>query len=366
MKVPFVDLSTQYRTLQKPLTRAIQNVLKDTQFIQGAEVTLFEKEFAKFQGAGYCIGVNSGTDALILGIKALHLPFGSEVIIPVHTFIATALGATQNNLTPVFVDADPDDYGMDLADLKKKITSKTKAIIAVHLYGQPEKIDEIKKIIKDSNIHLIEDACQAHGAMYKGKKVGTFGVFSAFSFYPGKNLGAYGDSGAVITNYAKVAKQVKLLREYGQEKKYHHTILGTNTRLDTMQAAILRTKLPYLDRWNTLRQKWAAYYSKKLMKGIMTPKIIVGRRSVFHLYVVQVDKRDNLLRVLIKHGIQTLIHYPIPLHLQPAFKYLGYKKGDFPNAERISRKIISLPMHPDLTKKQVDFVIDTIKKFYES
>lgn len=368
MKIPFVDLITQYRNLQKPINQALQSVLSSTQFIQGDEVNLFEKEFARFLGARFCIGVNSGTDALILGLRALHLPIGSEVIVPVHTFIATALGATENNLKPIFVDSDPLDYGMDLTDLKKKITAKTKVIIAVHLYGQPEKIAEIKKIIKltGRKIYLVEDACQAHGAMYQGEKVGNFGIFSAFSFYPGKNLGAYGDGGAVVTNDGKLAKQIQLLREYGQEKKYHHIILGTNTRLDTIQAAVLRTKLPFLNGWNKTRQQWAMYYSERLINDIKTPTVIAGRKSVFHLYVIQVERRKELLEYLKTHEIQVIIHYPIPLHLQPAFKHLGYKKGDFPNAERASKRIISLPMHPDLTKKQVDFVINTIKKFYES
>lgn len=364
MKVPFVDLSTQYQTLKKPITRAIQKVLTGSKFIQGEEVFLFEKEFAAYLNARHCISVNSGTDALILGIKALNLPAGSEIIVPVHTFIATALGATENNLKPVFVDTDPNDYGMNLSDLKRKITTKTKAVVIVHLYGQPEKIDEIKKIIKGRSIYLIEDACQAHGATYQGTKVGTFGVFSAFSFYPGKNLGAYGDGGAVVTNDAMLDRRVRLLREYGQEKKYHHEILGTNTRLDTLQASVLRIKLPHLDRWNTMRQKWAEYYSKKLTKRILIPKVISNRNSVFHLYVIQVDNRDNLLKVLASRDIQTLIHYPIPLHLQPAFAYLGYKKGDYPIAEAAAARIISLPMHPDLSKEQVDFVINTINDFY--
>lgn len=364
MHVPFVDLASQYKSLKKPLDRAIASVISETRFIHGLEVNEFEKEFAKYIGARYCVSVNSGTDALILGIRALNLPAGCEVIVPVHTFMATALGATQNGLIPVFVDEDPTDFGMDLGDLKKKITKKTKAIIVVHLYGQPDKLDKIQTIIKETGrtIHLIEDACQAHGAMFHGKKVGSFGVFSAFSFYPGKNLGAYGDGGAIVTGDPKLAHKVELLREYGQEKKYHHTSIGVNSRLDTIQAAILRTKLPYLDYWNKKRRTWAAYYSKRLMNNVKIPP---DHSGVFHLYVVQVDKRDALFKELNASHIQALIHYPIPLHLQKAFRYLGYRKGDFPNAERISKKIISLPMHPDLTKKQVDFVVDTIKNFYE-
>ncbi len=365
MNVSFVDLVSQYRTLRTKLRKVFDDVSSGTHFIQGDEVTLFEKEFARFLGASYSVSVNSGTDALILGMRALRVPKGSEIIVPVHTFIATALAATENDLTPVFVDEDPEDYGMDLTDLKRKITSKTRAIIAVHLYGQPEKIHEIQKIIKATGrkIYLIEDACQAHGAEYKGKKVGTFGIFSAFSFYPGKNLGAYGDAGAVVTNDEKLARHVELLREYGQEKKYHHSMLGVNSRMDTIQAAVLRVKLPYLRSWNKTRQRWAAYFTRRINKELPAIKTPVAK-GVFHLYVVQVEKRDALLAALHNEDIQALIHYPIPLHLQKAFAHLGYKKGDFPNAERLSDRIISLPMHPDLTKQQVDFVIQTMKGFY--
>ncbi len=367
MKVPFVDLKIQYRNLKKDLDRAIREVFAKSQFVQGQEVSLFEKEFAKYLGVKHCIAVNSGTDALILGFRALNLSPGDEVIVPVRTYIATAIGASENGLRPVFVDMDPKDSGMDLTDLKKKISPKTRAIIAVHLFGQPEKIDEIKKIIQASGrkIHLIEDACQAHGAEFHGKKVGTFGIFAAFSFYPGKNLGAYGDGGAVTTNSAALARNIRLLREYGQRKKYVHDTIGVNSRLDTLQAAILRTKLPHLAAWNATRQTWAQYYSERL-RGIVkkTPPYFADRTSVFHLYVVEVPRRNALIKELKKQGIVTLIHYPTPLHMQKAYKYLGYKKGDFPEAEKASRRIVSLPMYPDLTKKQVDFVIQTIQKFY--
>lgn len=370
MYVPFIDLKAQYRYLKKSIDRAIDDVVENTRFIHGEEVMLFEKEFARYLGASYCIGLNSGTDALILGIRALGLSVGDEVIVPVNTFIATAFGATENSLKPIFVDCDPVDYGIDLLDLKRRITTKTKAIIVVHLYGQPDKLDEIKKIIKDTGreIHLIEDACQAHGALYKGKRVGNFGVFSAFSFYPGKNLGAYGDGGAIVTSDESLAKRVTMLREYGQIRKYYHETVGINSRLDTIQAAVLRTKLPHLDSWNKMRQKWAAYYTKRLQKelpSVKTPMIIPDRKRIFHLYVVEVSRRDGLLRFLNELGIQSLIHYPIPLHMQHAFAHLKHKKGDFPNAEKTADRIISLPMHPDLTKQQVDFVIDSIKQFYK-
>lgn len=365
--VPFVDLKAQYQSLKVEMDAAIQEVVAGAHFIHGAEVDLFEKEFAVYLGAKHCVTVNSGTDALILGIRALGLKPGDEVIVPVHTYIATALGASENGLRPVFVDMDEHDYGMDINDLKKKITSKTKAIIVVHLFGQPDKIDEIKEMIAASGrkIHLIEDACQAHGALYHGKRVGTFGVFAAFSFYPGKNLGAYGDGGAVVTNDENVAVSIRSLREYGQKKKYIHDAAGINSRLDTIQAAVLRVKLPHLDRWNTLRQKWAGYYSDHLQKIVKIPLRIKGRESVFHLYVIEAENRDGLLRHLADAGVQALIHYPIPLHLQGAYKELGYKRGDFPHAEKFANRILSLPIYPDLTKKQVDFVIQSIQEFYE-
>jgi dTDP-4-amino-4,6-dideoxygalactose transaminase len=369
MNVPFVDLKTQYKALKKEMDKAISDVITNARFIQGREVAQFENEFAEYLGAQYCIGVNSGTDALILGIRALGLKDGDEVIVPVNTFIATALGVSENRLKPVFVDSDKNDHGMDLNDLKKKITSRTKAIIAVHLYGQPEKIDEIQKIIRDSgkSIYLIEDACQAHGVLYKGKKVDTFGIFSAFSFYPGKNLGAYGDGGAIITNNEAVAGKCRMLREYGQKEKYIHGSLGINSRLDTIQAAVLRVKLVHLDAWNIKRQAIALYYTKQIKKylpHVETPAFFPDRQSVFHLYVIQADKRDALLTHLVKQNIQALIHYPIPLHLQKAYAYLGYRKGDFPNAEYSAGRILSLPIYPELTKDQIDFVIKIIREFY--
>jgi dTDP-4-amino-4,6-dideoxygalactose transaminase len=367
MNVPFVDLKIQYKLHKYEIDHAIAAVLRESQFVHGKAVGLFEKEFASYLKARYCIAMNSGTDALILGFRALELSSGDEVIVSANTYIATALGASENGLKPVFVDCDPTDYGLDLSDLKKKITSRTKAIIAVHLFGQPEKIEEIQKIIRASGkkIYLVEDACQAHGAMIKGKKVGTFGIFSAFSFYPGKNLGAYGDGGAVVTGSSLIAGKLRMLREYGQKRKYFHQTRGVNSRLDTIQAAILLAKLPYLNRWNARRQEMARYYTKHL-SGIVekTPVHLADRKSVFHLYVVEVARRDALIAELKKNDITTLIHYPVPLHLSGTYKYLGYKRGDFPQAEHAANHLISLPMFPELTRKQADFVIKTIRKYY--
>ncbi len=369
--IPFVDLKTQYIALKNDMDSAMLSVVENTRFIQGSDVRDFENNFSQYLGAKHCIGVNSGTDALILGIHALGLQQGDEVIVPVNTFIATALGVTENNLKPVFVDSEENGYGISLQDLKKKITKKTKAIIVVHLYGRPDKLDEIAQIIKESgqHIHLIEDACQAHGAIYKDKRVGTFGIFSAFSFYPGKNLGAYGDGGAIVTNDDILAQKYRMAREYGQKIKYVHESLGVNSRLDTIQAAVLNVKLPHLDEWNTKRRTLASYYTKALQKNISavkTPSDSPDRSSVFHLYVIEVEDRDSVLEYLNSNGIQALIHYPVPLHVQKAFSYLNYKTGDFPNAEKSSERILSLPLFPELRTDQIDTIVSTLSKFYAS
>lgn len=370
MFVPFIDLKMEYRKIKEEIDEAVERVIDGTQFIQGEDVQKFEREFADYLGAQYCITVNSGTDALILGLKGLDLEPGDEVIVPSNTFIATALAVSENRLKPVFVDVDENDYGINIDDLRKKINYKTKAIILVHLYGQPDKIDEVKDIIKSTKrkIYLIEDACQAHGAEYKAKKVGNFGVFSAFSFYPTKNLGSYGDGGAIVTNDLKLAKKYKLYREYGQNKKYIYEALGRNSRLDTIQAAILRVKLKYLDEWNMKRRRIAFYYTKLFNREIpfiKTPKEFKERQSVFHLYVVRTRKRNSLLKYLNENGIQSLIHYPTPLHLQKVYKYLNYKKGELPISEKISSEIISLPIFPEMKVNQVEFVVKKIRSFYE-
>lgn len=370
MLVPFVDLKLQYKSIKNEIDAALQKVITNSQFIQGAEVALFEKEFAKYLSSSSCVSLNSGTDALILGVRALNLPIKSEILIPVNTYFATALAAVENDLKPVFVDIDASDFGMNLDDLKRKINSKTSAIIIVHLYGQPDKIDEIKEIIKKKGkkIHIIEDAAQAHGALYKKKKVGTFGTFGAFSFYPSKNLGAFGDGGAIVSDNSKLVKKLKMLREYGQKKKNVHEIAGVNSRLDTLQAAILRAKLKHLDRWNRQRQKIAALYTRLLnikIPLIKTPSEFPERKSIYHLYVGRIQKRDKLLNFLKKKGITCQIHYPTPLHLQRAFNFLGYKKGDFPQVEKVFSEILSLPMYPELEKESIEYVVSQIESFYD-
>lgn len=367
MNVPYLDLKAQYASIKPEIDSAFKQVFQKMRFIGGEEVESFEKEFASFLRVKHVIAVNSGTDALLLGIEGLKLSPGDEVIVPVNTFYATALAVVKNNLRLVFVDTDA-HYGISLSDLKRKITSRTKAIIAVHLYGQPDDIDGIKRVIKASNkdILLIEDACQAHGAMYHNQKVGTFGIFSAFSFYPGKNLGAYGDGGVIATNDDALAQKYRLLREYGQTSKYHHETIGTNSRLDSLQAAILRKKLVHLEDWNARRYANAEYYNEcfKGCESVIPPENLADRKSVFHIYAVRVQKRQELQNYLSDNGIGTLIHYPVSLHLTGAFSYLKYKKGDFPVAEQHAEELLSLPMYPELTKAQIEYVAGKIKGFY--
>ncbi len=369
MMIPFVDLKAQYKSIKNEIDSAIAEVLTHTQFIQGEQVQEFEKTFASYNNSTYCIGLNSGTDALILGVRALGLESG-EVLVAANTYFSGALAVSENGLKPVFVDIDSSDYGISLDDLRKKVTSRTRAIILTHLYGQPDKINEVLEIIKKSKkkIHLIEDVAQAHGATYLDRKVGSYGIFGAFSFYPGKNLGAYGDAGALVTNDSSVYKNLKLLREYGQEKKYFHKILGVNSRLDTIQAAVLNVKLKHLDSWNKKRREHALTYSKLINEHVPVleiPKEFANRKSVYHLYVIRTNKRDKLLNYLRKNDILAQIHYPIPLHLQKGYKFLGYKKGDLPIVEEISSEILSLPMYPELKRINIEFVVGSLKKFFE-
>lgn len=370
MQVPFVDLKAQYLTISREIDVAIKRVLHDGIFIGGHEVESFEKEFARYIGGTYCISLNSGTDALILGTRALELAPHDEVIFSVNTYYATALAATWNSLTPVFVDMSDEDFGISLADLKRKINSRTKAIFLTHLYGQSDKIGEVKDMIKKTGrkIHLIEDCAQAHGALYNKKKVGNFGVFSAFSFYPSKNLGAYGDGGAIITSDSALTKKIKRLKEYGQSKKNLHESIGVNSRLDSIHAAILRTKLKKINVWNKHRRQRAGLYNQLLggISELKVPAEFVERPSVYHLYVIQTPKRDKLHKYLLSKRVITQIHYPFPLHEQKAFAFLKHKKTDFPLASKRAREILSLPMYPELTNNQIHYVANTIREFYNS
>lgn len=365
MKIPFVDLSRPHRKIRKEIDFAIKKVIDTGRFILGKEVEAFEQRFSSYVGTKYCIGVNSGTDALVLAIRSLGIKEKSEVLVPANTFIATSHAVVANRLRPVFVDIDPDDYGFSLSDLKKKISRRTRLIIPVHLFGQPDKMDEIKRATRGKNIKLLEDASQAHGARYKGRKVGTLGEIAAFSFYPGKNLGAMGDAGAILTDSKTLYGRLRSMRQFGEVKKNVFREFGFNSRLDTIQAAILGVKLKYLEGWNKERRKIAQEYTRQLknIDGIITPETHKGRESVFHLYVIRVKNRDRLIQYLAKKNIYAQIHYPKPLHLQECYRKLGYRRGDLPNAERACSEIVSLPIFPGLKKKEVEHICMHIKEF---
>ncbi|MEO0248159.1 MAG: DegT/DnrJ/EryC1/StrS family aminotransferase [candidate division WOR-3 bacterium] len=364
MHVPFVDLKMQYEAIQKELNAELQKVFEKTAFILGPTLKEFEEAFARYCGVKHAIGVANGTDALILALKALGIGPGDEVITAVNTFIATAEAIIHAGATPIFVDCDPQTYTIDVSQIRDKITSRTRAIIPVHLYGQPADMDPILGIAKNRGIHVIEDAAQAHGALYKNRRAGSLGDVACFSFYPAKNLGAYGDAGAVVTNDEKIALTVRKLRDHGGVEKYQHDLIGYNSRLDTLQAAVLLVKLKYLDAWNRRRQEHAQLYNELLSQipGIVTPTVLDRATHVYHLYVVRVERgnRDELQRFLRERGVHTGIHYPQPLHLTPAFSWLGYQAGDFPIAERYAQQILSLPMYPELTREQIEYVAECL------
>jgi len=368
--IPFVDLKAQYDSIKDEIDNTIQNVINNTSFIMGEELKKFEEEFAWFCDVKYAIGVANGSDALILALRACGIGEGDEVITVPQTFIATTEAISNVGGKVVFVDIDPKTYTIDVTKIEEKINKRTKAIIPVHLYGQPADMDPIIKLAKKYNLKVIEDAAQAHGAEYKGEKVGSIGNVACFSFYPGKNLGAYGDAGIVVTNNEGIAEKIKLLRNHGRiTKKYEHKIEGYSSRLDNLQAAILRVKLRYLNKWNESRRKNAKKYNELLnnIGGITTPYEADYAKHVYHLYVIRVEKegRDKLREELKSKGIATGIHYPIPLHLQPAYNYLGYKRGDFSVTEEYSQKILSLPMFAELTDKQIDKVGKLLRNYYE-
>ncbi|MBU0962493.1 MAG: DegT/DnrJ/EryC1/StrS family aminotransferase [Nanoarchaeota archaeon] len=363
MKVNFVDLKKQYENIKKEITEAINYTINNTSFILGKEVEEFEKNFAKFCGKEYAIGVASGTDALKLVIKSLDIKDG-EVITTSNTFIATALAITDNNLKPVFVDINPDTYNIDVNKIEDKISKNTKAIIVVHLYGQPADMDKIIEIADKHNLKIIEDCCQAHGAEYRGKRVPITDI-GCFSFYPCKNLGAYGDGGMIVTNDKELNKKLKAMRNYGSEIKYYHDFIGFNSRLDSIQAGILNVKLKYLEKWNNQRIKNAKLYDYLLKDIVETPKIDKNVKSVYHLYVIKCKKRDELQKFLTENEISIGIHYPIPIHIQKAYSYLSYKEGDLPETEKVAKEILSLPMYPELTEDEIRYICDKIKEFYK-
>ncbi len=365
MSIPFVDLKTQYQNLKEDINQRMQSVMENTAFILGDEVSLFEKKFAEFTQSKHCIGVSSGTDALQLALRVLEIGPGDEVITVANTFIATSLAISYVGATPVLVDCDKEDYTIDVEGIKKAITDKTKAIIPVHLYGQPARMKEIKEIATEHGLYIIEDACQAHGASLDGISAGSFGDIGCFSFYPGKNLGGYGDGGAITTNDEHIAEKLRMLREYGQKKKYYHSSKGMNNRLDALQAAILNVKLDHLADWNESRRKAAALYTELLsdIPQIETPHTREGAEHVFHLYVIRHPERDKLLTYLHEKEVYAGIHYPVPIHLQEAYVDLDYHKGSFPITEAYADTILSLPLFPEITEEQIKEVVSCIKEF---
>ncbi|PIP17113.1 MAG: transcriptional regulator [Candidatus Portnoybacteria bacterium CG23_combo_of_CG06-09_8_20_14_all_37_13] len=372
----FLNLTKQYKSIKREIDFAIKRVLESGNFIGGEEVEGFENEMAKFCGTKYAVGVNSGTDALFLSLKALGINEGDEVITTPFTFIATAEIIANCGAKPVFVDIDPKTFNIDPNSVLKYLSTlrtkkRPKAIIPVHLFGQIADMDRIMRIARKYKLYVIEDAAQAIGAEYKGKKAGSIGDVGCFSFFPSKNLAAYGDGGMVVTNNKKIADKIRLLRNHGSspKEKYLNLIVGTNSRLDALQAAILRVKLKYLPKWSKKRAEKATYYSTHLVtqspNDLVTPYIAPGHTHIFHQYTIRTKNRDQLKKYLEKNGIPTMIYYPLPLHFQPAFKYLSYKKADFPEAEKAAKEVLSLPIYPELKKAEQDFIIRKIKEFYE-
>lgn len=366
--VPFVDLQAQHGALHNELSAAVAGVMQNCDFILGGAVEEFEKEFAQFVGSRHAVGVGSGLDALRLSLQAAGVGAGDEVLVPAHTFIATALAVSAVGARPVLVDVDEPTFNMDPACLESAITSRTKAVVPVHLYGQPAEMDAIMAVAQRHHLMVIEDACQSHGARYKGRATGTFGLAGCFSFYPAKNLGACGDGGMIVTQDASFAERVRLLRHYGQKERYVHVEKGSNTRLDTIQAAILRVKLKHLTHWNELRARHAQRYSDQLagLTVVETPRVAPDRTHVFHLYVTRVARRAELQEFLGRRGVQTLIHYPVPVHRHAAYADLGLPRGRFPVSERLSEEVLSLPMFAELTDTQIATGCEAVRAFYEA
>jgi dTDP-4-amino-4,6-dideoxygalactose transaminase len=362
--IPFVDLKAQYRSVKDEILPAIARVLESGQFVLGEEVAAFEREFAAYCGTTHAVGVNTGTSALHLALLAAGVGPGDEVITVGHTFVATVAAVVYTGARPVLVDIDPISYTMDPAQLEIAITPRTKAIVPVHLYGQTADMDPILDVARRHNLVVVEDACQAHGAEYKGRRAGSLGDMGCFSFYPGKNLGAYGEGGAVTTNNPDYARTLRMYRDWGAEKRYHHILKGYNYRLEGIQGAILRIKLRRLEEWTEARRRCADAYDGLLAwTGLGIPTAPPDRRHVYHLYVIRSPRRDPLQRHLQENQVQTGIHYPIPVHLQPAHADLGYRPGDLPHTERAANEILSLPMFPELTADQQEIVSNLVKDF---
>ena len=361
--VPFVDLKSQHDMLAQELSEGIQRVMGRSWFVLGAELESFEAEFAAYCGVKHCVGVGSGTEALHLALRACGVGPGHEVITVSHSFIATALAITWTGATPVFVDIEPESYTIDPAQIAPAITPKTRAIVPVHLYGQCADMDSILAIAAEHNLYVVEDAAQAHGTLYKGKKAGSMGHLGCFSFYPAKNLGACGDGGAIVTNAPELDRKLRMLRNYGQSGKYHHDSMGFNSRLDELQAAILRVKLPHLDAWNKSRREAALSYLSSLEDRFSPPKTMPGRGHNYHLFVIQSDDRDSLQLHLRAHAVETLVHYPLPIHRQSAFHDLPHRDCGLFVTTSIAQRVLSLPMFPTISVEQTMHVSSCINSF---
>ena len=365
MNIPFVDLKTQYESIRGEIDPAIQEVVSSGWFVGGPRLKAFEEQFASFCQAEHAIGVSSGTAALHVAMVAAGIGAGDEVITVPNTFIATTEAITLSGARPVFVDIDPESCNIDAGLIEAAITPRTKAIMPVHLYGQPADMDPILEIARQHDLAVIEDACQAHGAEYKGKKVGALGDIGCFSFYPGKNLGAYGDGGMVVTNDAALAETVRMLSNHGQKEKNRHPREGFNYRLDAVQAAVLGVKLKHLEQWNARRRDHAHLYSELLADvDVKTPAEKEFAKHVFHLYIIRLNQRDELAEHLASRGVSVGFHYPVALHQQEAYAGLGYKPGSFPEAEACAAQVLSLPMFPELTESQIRYVAEAIAAFW--
>ena len=363
MKIQMVDLGRQYHELKKEIDDSIQNVLESSQFIQGPDVKELEHELADYVGVNHAIGCANGTDALQIALMSLGVGPEDEVITTPFTFVATAEVAALLGAKTVFADVREDDFNIDPKEVVKKITGKTKAIVPVHLFGQPAMMDELLEISHSTGIPLVEDAAQAFGAEYKGRKMCSMGKIGCVSFFPSKNLGAYGDGGMIFTGDDDLARKMRAIVSHGSEKKYYHDYIGVNSRLDTIQAAILRVKFRRLDRYNELRSGFAAKYTERLKDAVGTPRTFSDRKHIFHQYTIRTGRRDQMLDYLKENGVPSAIYYPVPLHLQKAYQYAGYKAGDFPISEMLSREVLSLPMHPHLLDEEVELITATIRGF---
>jgi dTDP-4-amino-4,6-dideoxygalactose transaminase len=368
MNIPMLDLSEQYQGLKDEILAALDEVMSSSRFILGDNVKKLEADIAEFSNVKHGVGVGNGSDAIHIALQAAGVQAGDEVITTAFTFFATGGSIVRAGATPVFVDIDPVTFNIDPAKVKEAITDKTKAIIPVHLYGQMADMEELRKIADEHNLIIVEDGAQAIGAKQNGKTVGELGDAATYSFFPTKNLGAYGDAGMVVTNNDDIAEKSRVIRVHGSKPKYYHHVLGVNSRLDELQAAVLNVKFPHLNEWSEQRREHAEYYThllnEQVGEHVTTPVEKEGNYHVFHQYTIRVEKRDELQAFLKENGVQTMIYYPLPLHVQPVFKDLGYKEGDLPIAEKAAKEALSLPMFPELKKEQQDYIVEKIKEFF--